>query len=246
MKLEVGKYYLRKDGVKVGPANFRNDSTYSHGGYWVLDGWFYNEKGRHLHGYDSKGLISEIPPVLKLEEGKYYLTRGGVKVGPMKKICKDYKYPWGFTEGEGSHFFCLYKENGERYRSVNSCNSDADDLVSEWEESTTMDIKVGDIVEHREFSDSAWSQAIWEVLAISGNNAWVKSGGYVPRTTTLKSLRKPAPKPVVKELVMVGYVVSDGMFFNSNVTECYLDTHRITLNLVDGVPDVTSIKMEKL
>ncbi len=243
MKLETGKYYLRNDGVKVGPANFRNDSTYSHGGYWVLDGWHYNEKGRHLYGYDSKHLVGEIPPVLKLEEGKYYLTRGGVMVGPMKKIWKDNEYPWGFTEGEGNHYFC-YKIDGERYRSYKV--TAADDLVSEWKEVTSIDIQVGDSVEHREFGDTNWSSPIWEVLAISGDSAWIKNGGHFPRTTTLKSLRKPAPKPVVKEVAIYTKAPTTSYWGYTADPDPVGRTHKITFNTVDGVPDCKSIKMEKL
>lgn len=35
----------------------------------------------------------------------------------------------------------------------------------------TDEIKVGDLVEHRGFTDSEWSEAIWEVLAVCGNHA---------------------------------------------------------------------------
>jgi hypothetical protein len=240
MKLEVGKYYLRSDGEKVGPAEWRPDDSYTNGGYWAVAGWHYNEYGRHIYGYDSKHLVSEIPSGIKLEEGKYYLTRVGEKVGPMEKLWPNMNHPWGFTEGKGSYSYC-YKEDGMRYRSGNSCNSDADDLVLEWKEATSMDIKVGDLVNHMSYRDTTF-----KVVAIHNKHAWVVAEvDSSLRTVYLENLKKPAPKPVVTEVELFGHVVGV-KYFTSSSTEHHFDTHKITLNLVDGVVDVTSIKMEKL
>jgi hypothetical protein len=239
MKLEVGKYYLRNDGVKVGPANFRNDLAHRYGGYWVLDGWHYDENGRHLYGYDSKHLVGEIPPVLKLEEGKYYLTRGGVKVGPMKKIWSDKDYSWGFTKGSGSYHNC-YTEVGQRYRTWGITANE--DLISEWKEVTSMDIQVGDIVEHVDYKDT-----LFEVLAVHDKDVWVKiKGGAYPKTVYLCNLRKPAPKPVVEEVVMYTNSPTRSYFGYTADNSPVGRTHKITFNTVDGVADCKSIKMEKL
>jgi hypothetical protein len=176
---------------------------------------------------------------MKLEVGKYYLTRGGVKVGPMEKLWPNMTHPWGFTEGKGNYSFC-YRECGKRYQGLR--NTEADDLVSEWkQEVTSMDIKVGDTVEHVDYKDM-----LFEVLAIHGKDVWVKiKGEAYPKTVYLRNLKKPAPKPVVTEVELFGHVVGV-KYFTCSSAEHSFDTHKITLNLVDGVVDVTSIKMEKL
>lgn len=52
-------------------------------------------------------------------------------------------------------------------------------------------------------------------------------------------------KPVVKEEIMTGYKTkSCGFAFSSYAVG--EDTHRITFNTVDGEPDCSSVKMEKL
>ncbi len=110
---------------------------------------------------------------------------------------------------------------------------------------TMTSIKAGDIVEHRGFTKSEWSEPIWLVTAIYENYAWIRYKDNSPRTTYVTSLRKPAPKPVVEEVVMFGgQDHRDSWGFDvSQLNPC---THKITFNTVDGEPDCNSIKMEKL
>ena len=117
--------------------------------------------------------------------------------------------------------------------------------------STPDEIKVGDVVEHKEFTDTEWSGAFWEVLAVCGKHAWIRYKDKEPRSTYIKHLRKPTPKPVVVETVRYGHVnkfweqagynpFSLGFYRGPN------DTHKITFNIIDGVPDCSSVKMEKM
>lgn len=60
---------------------------------------------------------------------------------------------------------------------------------------------------------------------------------------------KPAPKPVVKEVVMygkVGEANNSSNYFWNGCDKQDTDTHKITFNIVEGVPDCNSIRMEKL
>lgn len=114
------------------------------------------------------------------------------------------------------------------------------------------EIKVGDVVQHQEFNGGCWSEPSWKVLAISGSSVWLQYKDYTPRTSELRYIRKPLPKPKVVEVVRYGrvntlldkYSISDP--FVLGLREVIGDTHKITFNLVDGVPDLKSIKMEKL
>lgn len=54
------------------------------------------------------------------------------------------------------------------------------------------------------------------------------------------------PEPVVKEVVINGGATAGVWGFDSILSPCVEDTHKITFNLVDGVPDCNSIKMIKL
>lgn len=51
------------------------------------------------------------------------------------------------------------------------------------------------------------------------------------------------PKPKVETVTMYG---SPSKHIQWCLEQCAIDTHRITFNLIDGEPDCTSIKMEKL
>lgn len=54
------------------------------------------------------------------------------------------------------------------------------------------------------------------------------------------------PEPVVKEVVINGGATAGVWGFDSILSPCVEDTHKITFNLVDGEPDCNSIKMVKL
>lgn len=100
-----------------------------------------------------------------------------------------------------------------------------------------MEIKVGDEVLYEDGLDTILckvlaAQNYWVVINYQGGRPWV-----VNKT----DVRKPKPKPVVKEVVMYG-----GDYDTWTERRLGSDTHKITFNLVDGEPDCTSIKMEKL
>jgi len=111
MNIEEGKHYVTRDGRIVGPIKL-NPHVYSSQTYpyravgpgegdrmllWRKDGFCCEG---HLHDND---LVSEhVPPVvLDITVGKYYVTRGGGIVGPMKPNPHAYyspSYPYA-TEG---------------------------------------------------------------------------------------------------------------------------------------------------
>lgn len=74
---------------------------------------------------------------LKIEAGKYYRSRGGEKVGPMRKWDND-----SWTQAPGGH---LWTDAGERY--FEEDRGGDTDLVAEWVDAPKF--KVGDRVVHK-------------------------------------------------------------------------------------------------
>ena len=83
---------------------------------------------------------------MKIEVGKYYKTRDGQKVGPMRKTGSQYANMW-FTDDEVNH----WTKNGTEYNTMPSGR----DLISEWiDEPVTgtlreLNVQVGDVVENQ-------------------------------------------------------------------------------------------------
>lgn len=77
---------------------------------------------------------------MKIEAGKYYKTRDGRKVGPITKGQEPYKdgrpAPWPFRFG-----IFWYRSDGFSCPGEAQLHNDDDDLISEWVETT--DIEVG-------------------------------------------------------------------------------------------------------
>ena len=66
----------------------------------------------------------EAAPTLRIEAGKFYKTRDGRKVGPMRKRN-------GFFDSSGSH----YSTSGTYgYQGGNTCTDEQKDLIAEWDE----------------------------------------------------------------------------------------------------------------
>lgn len=73
--------------------------------------------------YEIDLVDTHIPPKLKIEEGKYYKTRGGRKFGPAKKSYGG-EYVWNIPSELG---FYAYTADGK------SClGKYSDDIVEEW------------------------------------------------------------------------------------------------------------------
>ncbi|QND53448.1 hypothetical protein HB779_17305 [Phyllobacterium sp. 628] len=64
---------------------------------------------------------------MKIEEGKFYYSRDGRKVGPMRRIMqRGLKFPWSGQLSDGSK--ATYNEDGEIYKGAIS----SVDIVKEW------------------------------------------------------------------------------------------------------------------
>ena len=120
----------------------------------------------------------------------------------------------------------------------------------------TDEIKVGDEVEVFNDFSGKWNGG-YTVLAIQDKDPsgrpsrkWyvVAFSSDIPQSYNFNRVRKPKPKPVVKEVVMYGILdkYKDSEYFWNGPKKQVVDTHKITFNLIDGEPDYNSIRMEKL
>ena len=118
------------------------------------------------------------------------------------------------------------------------------------------EIKVGDEVEVQYSKDGEWWRDGHIVGAVVGEYYILSLGNCEPRVACKHTVRKPAPEPVVVEVVRYGHV--NQFWEQARITPAFYnpfplgfyrglnDTHKITFNIIDGVPDLTSIKMEEL
>jgi hypothetical protein len=187
--------------------------------------------------------------MVKLEEGKYYRTRDGRKVGPMGS------YNTELLIGKVEGWSCKRLFVGAS--GLHYSNMEELDLVSEWVEETTMDIYSLD--KPLGWLDEATQQALKDHYYDGGKVEIYTAEGWVTRSKEdgwgigwYKALiHRAVRKSKVVEVVRYDGVNPLGYHpgFNAFLmgwTPSREDTHKITFNIVDGVPDCNSIKMEKL
>jgi hypothetical protein len=185
--------------------------------------------------------------MVKLEEGKYYRTRDGRKVGPL---VMHPNYSLCGAEGWGYSVDSYWYTDKEYAGRTQKSQENEEDLVAEWVEETTMDIyslekplgmypyEIRDaLYAHTESggkvqSWGGWGWALCEEPAFNPN-------------LTYRAVKKPE---VIEVTVHVGPnptpMGAPWLFGMGGKT--VVDTHKITFNLVEGVPDCNSIKMVAL
>lgn len=153
---------------------------------------------------------------MKIEEGKYYRTRNGRKVGAMKPSGHE-DCPWIAVRGDGQ----AWEDDG-----TGVSGTDSPDLIAEWVDDEprlwkdlSPEEKGALLLAHHEGRDiQMYASDHWYTV----NPIWEDFTAY-----------RIKPEPVRNSVEMKWGLGS-------------LDTHRITFDLVDGVPDCSSIKMEKI
>ena len=156
---------------------------------------------------------------MKIEEGKYYRTRDGRKVGPMR-----------LRALEGVTYVSVSDEDGRM-------DDDLFDIISEWTDEPTLwkdmtDAEKGALLlaEHRGGDVEYWS-----------GYAWNRHSKSMPLWCDGIAYRiKPAPVVETKEHT---WNWAYG-FFGYDGPDDPKTTHRITFDTVDGVPDCSTVKME--
>jgi hypothetical protein len=168
---------------------------------------------------------------LTIEAGKYYRTRDGRKVGPIKNL-GDKVYPFWFEDE-------TFTRLGETFKG----RENPGDLIAEWQDKTpahiiqasngrtydltALETPFGLLPEDVQKALNAWphGQELW------GGNGWwdYHSGGFSP-THTYRA--KPAPQ--VQKYVLYWSAGRVGL-----KEQTYSDTHRITIR-DDGTGKLTA------
>lgn len=168
---------------------------------------------------------------MKIEEGKYYRTRDGLKVGPMKPS-GDEDWPWIVEEGDGH----CWANNGSSVADI-----DSPDLIAEWTDeprpwkdltdaekgALLLAHHEGKVIEAYDSVDCEWE---------SGPPApiWLYNVAY-----------RIKPEPKRETVTLYGEESYSGFWGFASGSEDPSE-YRITFDLVDGVPDCASIKMEEV
>jgi hypothetical protein len=194
---------------------------------------------------------------MKIEEGKYYLTANGEKVGPSERNAGS-PFPWLIPLDGSPLYYC----DGGAF-----CTRSHDwRIVAEWADEP-IDVSNGpsgcDLGEYAEPISASIdalhiepTPTIWrdmtpeqkvalllahhegEVVEYLRGNAWEET---TPSWYDSFAYRI-RPEPVRKTVTLYGA----GFEWGQAELPSAEDTHRITFNLVDGKPDCTSIKMEEV
>lgn len=111
---------------------------------------------------------------MKIEAGKYYKTRDGRKVGPMRELNRhETDYPW--TDKDGDMPDQRYNDKGYEIGTGSDC-----DLISEWKDETPSPIRT---VTRREIVAGNYG-----IVAITKSNKVMIAAGYY----TAEELREAA------------------------------------------------------
>lgn len=184
---------------------------------------------------------------MKLEEGKYYRTRDGRKVGPL--VMHPSYFVCG-AEGWGYSMDSYWYTDKEYAGRTEKLQENDEDLVSEWVEETTMDIY--SLEKPFGWLDEATQQALKDHYNSGGKLEIYAADGWVTRSKGdgclvgwYKALvHRAVKKPEVTEKTLYGN--KDSFWYNWYDDDQGDPTHKIAFNIVDGVPDCNSIRMEKL
>ena len=181
---------------------------------------------------------------MKVEEGKYYRTRDGRKVGPMRGVTGDFEADHEDNDLNGH----VWTPNGTQWW-VKDGDKTKLDLIAEWadepEAEPTPWKDMTDAEKGALLLADLEGQAVeyWDALA----GKWSEPVAYRPKWFDYDAYRVK-PDPVVETVTLKGGVYEDCayMFEISKDLKQSWYTHRITFDTVDGVPDCSTVKMEKL
>lgn len=165
---------------------------------------------------------------MQIEEGKFYRTRDGRKVGPMEVYDGD-----GFS-------FCSGGRTYNSYGGFYSMGISDKDLVSEWSDTPQLlgdmtDAEIGALVRawHEGKVIEGYSRRIDGWVECMVFNLWHEDIAY-----------RIKPEPV-RETVTI-YINEKGETVPRDGTISWAATRAITFDLIDGEPDPASIKMERV
>jgi len=166
-----------------------------------------------------------------IQQGKFYRTRDGRKIGPMMV---DYGVAWprGKTE-PGTPEWMLDGTPNEDFM------TGYDALVAEWvEDDTPKTWAEMTEEEQREIAFRAMNGE--QVQLYAQGYGW---GGWDGQTPFCEIPFPIRIKPKRERVTLYGRNGSDGWAFDYCSGKCH---HRITFDVIDGQPDIDTIRMEVL
>ncbi len=168
---------------------------------------------------------------MKIEEGKFYRTRDGEKVGPI--------LPY---DGDGFPFRCgIYSYNS--YGGYYSRGTSPRDLIAEWTDEPDTPKTWGDMTDAEKVALLLdWNDNHARNVQQWNGTDWM--GMQTGRFGRLTAYRIK-PEPVVETVTIAGNGKEwrEDAFFWPPIAG---QTHRITFDTIDGKPDLASIKMEEV
>lgn len=175
--------------------------------------------------------------MIKIEEGKYYRTDAGEKVGPMMPSLK-VDWPWIVSLGDG---FCWHDDGSP------VAYTESPRLIAEWLDGVPLKVEPKlwrDMTPEEKGALMLAHHEGKKIECCAPNFKWfpIEAPAWVSH---LRYRVKPEPKREVVEVHGSIDFDSDGLphFFQFPEQN---QTHRIAFDLVDGEPDCDSIRMEKL
>lgn len=124
-RIEDGKFYKTRDGLKVGPAKAKPYGLFYLGD--VFPECHFADGRYRLKGENPNDLVAEwVEPVLTIEEGKYYTNRTGEKQGPFTRSERKNKDEWPWLDTDGFEYrddgsFGPIKGEASKYDLVAEC-----------------------------------------------------------------------------------------------------------------------------
>lgn len=185
---------------------------------------------------------------MKIEEGKFYRTRDGRKVGPMRE---DSEGDFDVQEHEDMDLLVqLWRKDGKVW---NEKGGESDHyLIAEWTDEPDTPKTWGEMTdaEQRDVSHAAMKGKTIELDA--GSFGWAEWDGETPLCLVHHPIRiKPEPK---RETVTIDLASASGGKWYQPGSPGSPETHRITFDTIDGKPATGEfrndngdvIKMEEL
>lgn len=268
VRLEVGKRYELNNGEVHECTRMMGDdplavNEYGYGPF-VVNGMCYHQDGRFANsalpdgGYSVKRCV-EPAKTLQLEEGKYYMTADGRKVGPM-----------GFGAGiwhcsmEGPLGWQVWHEDG-RVMDENTEGEPNDYLIAEWYPARDQELTspYGDNNHPLPDRDTpkTWGDMTPEekgaLLLAEHEGKVIERKVEYHGTLTFRwhqynlddvlpsTIVRVRPEPKRGTVVLYGGTENNATwgFYTSDSN---VQSHRITFDTINGDPDFASIKMDKI
>jgi hypothetical protein len=172
---------------------------------------------------------------MKIEEGKFYRTRDGHKVGPMifDSTVTD-SYPYRDPDWSG-----WWSEGGERQ----AAKFPETDLIAEWEDTPAKPKTWGEMTgeEKGALLLAEYEGDPIQALALDHDgSSWVRK--HLKSQWFDHVAYRVKPEPEVETVTLYSFRPDEE--FGNEYRDT--DTHRITFDLIDGKPDCASIKMEEI